>query len=346
MPFDKRVTIFDDCGRILCRNINGLMSKGFVILSGGSPWFQSGNVQDLSLDPAPVGKGKSEKKAPIRNRASAKGTAVVVYPIFEKAAALNSDPFWTAILKDMALDKFPRGFRYVNETLTYKVRTKTYKRSINESDPHQAMIDVIEFMQGQAGILSEADTELKEQALKERLAQMSETEINSWTQIRSRPQQSTLIRRYVQQLGQVMKLTSVQIAKLERVIRLGILIGYFNASTIHVEKGFIHSIDGLVQSPTGDFMIDPNFTFKIKKPTRAKTKAREDDLTTDPTTMGTSDMEVTIDPKTSNTSFMKKWVKFLNSMEKRSAKRASISLPIPRDTPSRKSPGLPMSRSL
>lgn len=309
------------------------MLKGFCIIQGGTPWYQSGDMSDLPINPAPVGKGKSEKKAPTKNRASAKGPTEVLYPIFNSAAELTVDSFWKAILQEMAVGKMPRGFRYVNGVLTYKLRTKTTEKAIDQVSPQQAMTDAITFIQNQAGILSQADKEMKELAMKEQLAAMAEIEINSWSQIRSAPQRNMLIRQYVRQVSRIMQLGPGPSGKLEGLIRLGILVGYFNSSTIHVHKGFIQSVDGLAQKPDGTFVIDPNFTFKLKKPTKTKRSQREqsDDLTSTADTSSSANVEgeLELDSATSNVSFLKQWMKFLNSLQKRSARHASLPIPIP-----------------
>ena len=125
-----------------------------------------------------------------------------------------------------------------------------------------------------------------------------------------------------------------------------------NSNTIHVENGFITGIDGLVRTADGGFGIDPAYAVKPKRPAKSKRAAVYDDDETATPSMVMSDHQGGTSgfspggtsestqqggipgssPGGTNPSFVKSWVKFLVSMDKRTSRRSSLPLPIPSDT--------------
>lgn len=319
------------------------MATAFVILSGKKPWFMASDGGGLAADPSPVGKGKGEKKAPSKTRASARGVPIVQYAIFEKASHLTDDPFWTQILKEMAYGKFPRGFRYINNVLTYKIRSKTLECIISQSNAQEALVSVITFMQQNAHILSIRDNEMRKREMKENNVEMEGLDIDSWSQIRTAPHRSILIGQYVRQLSRIMSLTSKDSKRLECTIRLGICGGHFNSKTIHVEHGRIKMIDGLVRTNDNHFDIDPAYRVKHKKSAKTRKTASNTESVSGATNTGVGSrladmtghscsddntLETTYNETTgircTNISFYKSWVKFLNLLHKRMSKHPHI----------------------
>lgn len=237
------------------------------------------------------------------------------------------------MFKELAYNKAPRGFRYTNGLLTYKVRSRTFDKTITQNDPRAALIEATEFMQTHGSILSSTDGELKRRDMKERLAIMSENEVSSWSQIRTSAHRTILINNFVTRVSRAKSLPPDKTRQLEHLLRLGILAGYFNSTTIHVQKGLITAFEGLVETSHGAFEIVPAIIPKIKKASKSKKLAAYDDETSSHTADGSSGLtghaDEDVDMASPGVSFVKLWVKFLSNMEKRTSKRASLPIPIP-----------------
>lgn len=282
------------------------MSTGFVILSAGQPWFQSGNVKSLGT---PVPK---ERKSVAKNRATAKGKAVPIYPVFIESSKLITDKFWVTIFENLAMGKLPRGFRFLNGILSFKVRSKTTEKLINLSNPVQAKDEVLDFMRSM-GMLSKLDNEEKKKVLDEDIARMAEVKISSWSHVRTKYQRNALIDQYCRRVIHELKLEDSKIRELESIIRIGILAGIFNSRTIHVDDNQITSIDFIVRDDKGKFYIDTNSV----APTRSKTKRRLEEPTSERFCDDYDAAHVT------NASFGKQWTKFLGVFEKNTFRRTT-----------------------
>lgn len=239
------------------------MSTGFVILSGGTPWYQSGNSDKIPL--SQVGH-RRERKVPVKTRAAAKGDTQIKFPLFEKAAALCDDEYWRTILMDMSRGKFVRGYRYSDNNLILKVRSKVYEHHIPD-DPEEALREVILFMQTRGKMFSKRDADHNNRL---RAANLKPLELNSWSQIRSGSHRSVVINRYISDISNEHRLNLTQRRQLRYIVNLGIIIGYFNSSNIHVTDGFITMIEGIVMDHEGNFVLDPDYPFKVRKIAKSK----------------------------------------------------------------------------
>lgn len=281
-------------------------NKGFVILSGAKPWFQCGDVANL----APAA-SKVVKKAPAKSRAAAKGLPETLYPVLLQVVDIVDDPFWKSIFRDAAIGKFSRGFQFKNGILSYKIQNKLSSCVVDMTTPQTAMSTVRSFMSTSATVLSVLDVENRRLERQAKMIKITEVEINSWSQVKTAPHRSVLITRFLCKVTDSLSLTALQAESLERIIRLGMVVGYFGVNTIHVSKGFITHIDGLGRAADLSFTVDTEaLRVKVKKVSKSKRPPVED----------VDDDDADVGPQRANVSFIKQWIKFLTSLEKRSTK--------------------------
>ena len=223
---------------------------GLVIFAGPRTWYASGK-ENLSSTPSPK-RGKGVRKA-IKSRVTTRPAGPVKYPLFLEASALTEDPYWMAILRDAATDRWPRGFRFTNSMLIFRSRNKNIEQMINTDSPSMALTIIRDFMQTQAGLFSQQDNEVKEREAKEA---PPVTVINSWSQVKTTIHRTFLIVRFINEVTKREQLSPKDAQSLNRAVRVGILNEYFNGTTIHVEDGMIVKIDGLYRNALGEYDID------------------------------------------------------------------------------------------
>ncbi len=225
-----------------------------IFTTDKTPWFNSGaNGTALAINP--VGKGKGPKKAPSKSRASAKSGPEVVNPYFTEMAAVCIDPFWKTTFTEASYGKFHRGFKYEKEsaTLIFKIRNKSFTCNIYDLAIPDAVAAVQNFMRTTANIMSSADIQERTQRLNQMRALNVEAPINSWGKIKSNQHRQILISKFVVSVTEACKLTVEEANQLDRTIRLGVIIKYFDSSNIHMNNGLIVSIDGLRREENGLF---------------------------------------------------------------------------------------------
>lgn len=299
------------------------MSQGFVILTSTSkPWYQSGNISQFALEAAPVGKGGNEKKTPAKNRASARGAPTIEYPIFKQAAELTADPFWQSVFNNMALGTFPRSSKYVNNMLTYKIKSKTYNVTVDQENPASALEDVSFFLRTKAKMLSPTDKLILSSQAKEQLARATEIEIDSWAKIRTVEHRKQLISRYVRDVAADLRLNEADIKRLEAYIVMGCTAGHFGPHNITVEGGVISNIKGYKWTECGP-KPETGYAFKMKKPAKSRRTTKVKEEVTDTSTSQGDDEQEQCGVK-NKTSLYKSWLKLLTKLDKSSSKRNGI----------------------
>jgi hypothetical protein len=323
-------------------NKGHIPKTGLVIMSGSKIVYQSGNPEGMSMQQAPVGKGKGVK-VQTKTRASAKGTPEVVHDLFLKCAAMCNDRFWKTHFDQAALGVFHRGFSYQNNNLIHRMRSKSKPSYCEISpDPAIAMGQFKTFLQEKAGIMSEEDAESRQNDLEHNMELQASTNLNSWNAVKTMTHRNIVIGHFVNQLGQQYDLDLHERHNLINLIMLGIAAGYFDASTICMDKGVIISISGLIRDVNGVFDIDiQNLESKSRKLSKVKRSAPvarggragtvnclDDDITSG-TSGGIDDGDDAASSLTgANVNFLSKWIKFIQKLVRKSTRgSASTSAP-------------------
>jgi len=231
---------------------------GFVIFSGNKLWYSSKEGIENTICKNKNVKGSSK----IRN--SAKTRKTIVHPIFEKYSKEETDPFWISFFTDLSVGSFPRNSRFVNNTIIYRFKNKNIELSLVEDDI-LSIQSIKNFFSDNVGIISPIDLKNKKVEEEKRIAEMTENETISWSQIRSDRQQTIMISFFVENIGQYYSLNLIERKNLIQLIKIGVLAGYFNTENIKIEGGQISYIEGLeYDEETRQFNINKDICRPIK----------------------------------------------------------------------------------
>lgn len=235
----------------------------------------------------------------------------VIYPIFELCAEKTKDPFWISIFNQAANGKFPRGFMFKDNALTYKKGTKIQRLDI-AADPEIAMRDIMEFLTKTAGIMSEIDQDKAKEEMEARIAENGLSLYRcQWSEIKKKIK-NLLIDTYIQDLVLRYELNDKERIQLKSTINLGFVLGYFQNNDIDFQNGRIQSINNLeYNEESRKFNINKNCVPRLSKTKSKKTNLEDPNSIIDPTII----------------SFMTLWKRFLNNIDKRNHFRSpSVSL--------------------
>lgn len=230
--------------------------NGIVILAAGKQWYQNENAEAKKV--------KTETK---------KKVAAVIHPTFEKAANLITDPYWKDLVQKAAYGVFPRCYHLHGDILSFKSRSRDYEQKIDMVNASQALHDIQTFMRS-VGNFSQND--IKENSLrKEETTANTVKEPLVWSKIRSMKARNDLICSFTSRMQVKHSLSASQVKQLENILRMGIIAGIFNESSVHLVNDEIHVVEGLT-------MVDSVFTvddrmydiYGVKAPKR---KVEEDD---------------------------------------------------------------------
>ena len=282
-----------------------------VIFSKGIPTFNSNaKASDLVVNPVGKGKGLNKKSTPsIRNRASAKSGPEVVNPCFLVMADLCSDPFWRTTFNDAAIGKFHRGFKFIKDTLYFKVRNKIQECKITNLEPELAIEVIKNFMCTTAGIMSSCDIDRHNNQLKDMIVSYNENQLDSWSKIRSTQQRAILIANYVATVTEALNLTEHEADKLYDIINIGIIMKCFDNNNITVANNTITNITGLYRRENGEFVIDMSLASDKKS---GRCVSYNDDTNTDVY----GQYENVEQSHTTRINILKEWSGFLNDVLK------------------------------
>ncbi len=295
---------------------------GFVIFSGTKLWYSSKETNVKVQKPSNTGKV----------RASAKAKRVVEFPIFDQMMEVEEDPYWKSLFDEAATGKFPRNFKFQNNVMNYKMRSKTFEQAVNPENIKESIELLKKFFLDTACIQSPEDLRRKKLEEDKKISEMIQNEVIFWNQIRSEKQRMIMISLYGEILGNKYGLNVDERKGLVQNIRIGMLAGYFNSDNIHISGNRITEITGLkYNTATKDFEIDKELCKLPKtkhKPifedyTQSKSEAFNDSSQTyDDENMSDEDFsESLIQSKDSSSlrstqSLKKRWSKFLSEITK------------------------------
>lgn len=225
--------------------------SNFVILSGATPW---------SVTPQVKIKPQVTK---VKTRKSAKDDVMIVNPIFLTFSKLTDDPYWQEIFVQASKGHLPTGFRYNDNVLTHRIRTRLSEIFLDIEHPETSFVTTKKFLM-EKGLSLCSERDILEQKV---YNYTPPPVIDSWTKFRGTKSKQIAISYYIESLVTLMKLNDVRKYNLHNVIWIGILANYFNTATIKVEDGKIVNIEGLKVDEDGSFCIDPDVVIKPgKKP--------------------------------------------------------------------------------
>ena len=187
----------------------------------------------------------------------------IINPIFEQCASLTEDKFWIATFMDCARGKFPRGFSFRNDLLTYKKANKAQRLEVSDS-PSEAFTSIIEFFQKVGGIMSVLDRQMLQKNEDEKLVEKMAQRIDSeWKDIKIEKMKDILINEFIVDVAEKMEMDENEIKELTTTVKKGIMLKYFGRDNIKMENGKIVAIEGLIYNEkTKEYEIDKSYITK------------------------------------------------------------------------------------
>lgn len=192
----------------------------------------------------PLKKKKPEELLEINKKK--KTLKPTIHPVFESFAALTEDKFWVGILNDCAKGKFPKGFTFKNELLSYRKGNKTQRLELPSSIV-QAFNAVINFFRTVGGMMSAEDRRQLQKIEEEKiLEKMNDLTDATWKDIKTEKIKEILINEFICDLSTAAKFNEEEKKELVTTVKKGFMLKYFNANNIIMEEGRITQIDGLI----------------------------------------------------------------------------------------------------
>lgn len=191
-----------------------------------------------------------------------KAQPVIVNPIFLECSQLTDDSLWKELLENASHGKFPRGFTYRDNILTYKIRSKTFTLEVS-NNPFEALTQCIDFMKRTARIASEADKERDRFEIEEKLREQVALDQCNWSDIKKKKVKALLISSFIERTARERCYTPKQKDYFKMILNVGFSLGYLSKNDIVFEGGQITRIEGLLLEPK--VHLDPRRSPKIKK---------------------------------------------------------------------------------
>jgi hypothetical protein len=273
------------------------MSNFLIISEKKSVWYKNGTHQsDVVTKPT-----KKETKT----RSAAKNVINVIYPIFKDMADLTDDLFWKEIFTNFSVGNCKRGFSFTSfkddinaGLLSYKIRTKEYQCYV-KNKAEIAFLEVKYFMSEYGGILSENDKLVNTGEMQSQLNIKSENSADNWSKVRNNVARKVLTTRFAKYYCQQNNIPETRYMELKKLIDFYLILGKMD---IKMKDGLI------VEIPSLSFTDD---NFHIDIPHNKIRHKIVDDFEDDSPEVN----------ENSNKIWYKNYIKFLDDLDKRIAKR-------------------------
>jgi hypothetical protein len=278
----------------------------FVIFSKNKLWYSSKKSNDdaLELSKAKAVRGLNK----IRN--AAKNKRVVEFQIFDDIMKLQTDLYWISFFDECAIGKLPRGFKFMNNILYYRVKTKTLELLVPEN-VEEAEIVVKKFIYEHAGIISPIDLKIKRDAEEAKMYNISVSDNIQWGSIRNEKDQSIILSMFVEAVKEYYNLNFEECKSLYQLIKLGLISGYLTNENIVMENGSITEIIGLEY-------IEQEKRFIINEDLQKGSKPYKKSYNDDTFTSKTDENDTGIQSKNC---LVKYWSKYLNELSNKRYKK-------------------------
>jgi hypothetical protein len=279
----------------------------FVIFSKNKLWYSSKKSSDdtVELNKAKVVRGVNK----IRN--AAKNKRVVEFQIFDDIMKLQTDPYWISFFDECAIGKLPRGFKFMNNIIYYRVKTKTMELMVSENI-EEAEIMIKKFIYEHAGIISPIDLKIKRESEETRMYNISAIDNIQWSSIRNEKDQSVILSFFIEAVKDYYNLNFEECKSLYQLIKLGLISGYLTSENIVMENGSITEIIGLEYiEKEKRFIINEDLQRNVKP----YKKVSNDDTLTSKTS---EENDITSQSKTC---LVKYWGKYLNELNNKRYKK-------------------------
>lgn len=264
------------------------ISDGIVIYStkGNIMFSSTGEITEI-------------KKAPRKHRVQKN----ITNKIFEDLRKFNEDEFWDNILIKFSRNIFPNDFRFIGNTLYYKIKSKNHKDEIfiNSDNLQETFLNLQKFLKNK-GIMS-----VKEVNEKDIDMRIERPKIINWKD--AGKNQINLLYEYIEYLKNKLNLNINETKNLESLLKISIYNNIITNDHIMLEDEKINNIKYLIWD--GERRIFTLDIEKIKIKSIKQEKKNEEKFYT--ISSFSDDKHIVMNKEIEIENLEKKWDDFLSS---------------------------------
>jgi len=174
----------------------------------------------------------------------------VIYEEFDQMKSFTEDEFWKIQLTKFSRNNFDRNFKYIENVVYYKPKTKKYRSEcfIDKENLEDSFNRLLNFFKSK-GMLSNKDKKNINEILNLEL-EGEKQEITQWKEIVKN--RNFYLLDFIQKLKNKYNLTNQKKNELESKIRFGVSCDFFNNDNIIIKNGVIEKILNLNISENGE----------------------------------------------------------------------------------------------
>jgi hypothetical protein len=216
----------------------------------------------------PINKGRVDKQKP---------TVKAKWQKFQDMSEIEQDPFWIEMWSSCAKGRFPVGFKFNGNTLSYSsTRNKSSKVVMRNSSIEELCHLCKHMFQQCAWIFSEIDMQLIRE--REDLAHDDTIEEHDNWKAFDKTQQNSLIVQLVFELSQEVGFSNDEMNELWQTILTGINIGIITKKHINIVDSKISNIENLKWDDKREIFYIDIKDLKIKKSSNNSTTKKNKNL--------------------------------------------------------------------
>jgi hypothetical protein len=164
----------------------------------------------------------------------------IIHQTFHEFSNMTTDNMWKGLFQKASIDKFPQGFSYSNNFLSFKKRNKIEKIEI-ENINEETLEEVINFFKKYGSI---CDDENESDVFKFLYANVKE--YTSWSQIRGKKKKDYFLSRYIDLLNEKYNLSIEERRNLHDQLHFGYCLKIIESNNIKLKNMEIIDIDNLI----------------------------------------------------------------------------------------------------
>lgn len=178
------------------------------------------------------GNATETRKRKIQSRST------ITHEIFKTMQTLTSDPELLPVLQEAYYNRFPRGFSFDGNIITYRRGTRDYKQELSMDNIHESLTNFRHFLRINQGIYTSQDQ--SDRLIRE--ASIVQEQGNcTWTSF-NKADRDILIINFVDRVGLELSLSSREKTQLNNLINFGIMFRHLNKDNIIISNGIIISL--------------------------------------------------------------------------------------------------------
>lgn len=230
------------------------ISEGIVV------YCKKGNILFSSNGDLIDNKNQSVRKHKINKN--------IIHPEFEEMKKFTDEEYWINFLTKFSKNIFPKNFKYLNNTVYYKITAKKNRNEcfIDKDSIENSFLNLQWFLK-EKGFLSKKEKEMNDELVKINDEEDEKVEINSWKDVYN---EDFYITEFIIDMKEKYSLVKEECGNLESVLKMGLYSEFFNSENIVIKNEKIDHIKNLVwDKEKRKFSVDTT-GIKFKKKSEKK----------------------------------------------------------------------------